>query len=48
VLETRLKKMVCANKISLADAQETIATDWINAYKKYVHGGGCPFLEYEQ
>ena len=48
VLETRLKKMVCANKIPLADAQTAIATDWIKAYKKYVHGGGCPFLEHEQ
>ena len=48
VLETRLKKLVCTNKISLADAQNAIATDWITACKTYVHGGGCPFLEDEQ
>jgi len=38
VLETRIKKMVCTNKISLADAQKAIATDWIKACQKYVHG----------
>jgi hypothetical protein len=48
VLETRLRKLVCTKKISLADAQKAIATDWIKAYKQYVHGGGCPFLEHEQ
>ncbi|OHA83391.1 MAG: hypothetical protein A2937_03650 [Candidatus Yonathbacteria bacterium RIFCSPLOWO2_01_FULL_47_33b] len=48
VVETRLKRMVCAEKISLADAQKAIATNWIAAYKTYVNGEGCPALESEQ
>ena len=35
VLETKLKKMVCAGTLKLADAQKMIATDWAGAYKKY-------------
>jgi len=34
-IETRLKRMVCAGQITLAEAQNAIATDWIAAYKKY-------------
>jgi hypothetical protein len=48
VLETRLKRLVCGNKIALAEAQKAIATDWIAAYKKYVNKEGCPLLEDEQ
>jgi len=48
VVETRLKRMVCAGKISLANAQKAIATNWIAAYKTYVNGEGCPPLELEQ
>ena len=36
VIETRLKRMVCAGQITLAEAQHAIATDWIAAYKQYV------------
>ena len=36
VIETRLKRMVCTGKITLAEAQHAIATDWIAAYKQYV------------
>lgn len=36
VIETRLKRLVCTGKITLAEAQHAIATDWISAYKKYV------------
>ena len=36
VIETRLKRMVCTGKISLADAQKEIATDWMAAHTKYV------------
>ncbi|MFZ6772291.1 hypothetical protein ACO0LB_06190 [Undibacterium sp. SXout7W] len=36
-LEFTLYKMVCANKISLADAQHAMANDWISAWKTYVH-----------
>ena len=36
VIETRLKRMVCAGKITLAEAQHDIATDWVAAYKKYI------------
>jgi hypothetical protein len=28
--------MICSAKISLADAQKAIATNWVAAYKKYV------------
>jgi hypothetical protein len=28
--------MICSAKISLADAQKAIATDWVAAYNKYV------------
>ena len=39
-LEFVMYKMVCSNEIILKDAQEQIASDWIAAYKKYVHGKG--------
>ena len=48
VLETRLKRLVCENKIALAEAQKAIATDWIAAYRKYVNKEGCPLLEDER
>jgi hypothetical protein len=38
-LEFTLYRMVCRNEISLKDAQAEIASNWIEAYKKYVHGG---------
>jgi hypothetical protein len=34
-LEDRLHQLVCENKVSLADAQRDISSDWIAAYKKY-------------
>jgi hypothetical protein len=37
-LEFVLYKMVCANEVSLAEAQHAMATDWIAAWKKYVPG----------
>lgn len=36
VVETKLNKLVCDGKVSLADAQKMIATDWIAAYKSVV------------
>ena len=36
-LENRLHQMVCRGNISLATAQQDLATDWISAYKKYFH-----------
>ncbi len=36
-LESRMHQMVCARQLSLADAQQQIAADWIAAYKKYFH-----------
>jgi len=36
-LEDHLHHMVCDGKLSLADAQRDIATNWISAYKKYFH-----------
>lgn len=36
VIETKLKNMICSGKITLADAQKAIATDWVSSYNKYV------------
>ena len=36
-LEDRLRDMVCDGSLQLADAQQEIASDWIEAYKKYFH-----------
>ena len=41
VIETKLKRLVCDGKITLAEAQREIATDWISAYKEYVDPKGC-------
>ncbi len=35
-LEDVLHRMVCAREIPLRDAQQDIATNWIDAYRKYV------------
>ena len=35
-LEFVLYKMVCAQEISLAEAQHAMATNWIEAWKQYV------------
>ena len=35
VVETALKRLVCSNKMKLADAQKAIL-NWPDAYKKYV------------
>jgi len=36
VIETKLKTMICSGKITLADAQKAISTNWVAAYNKYV------------
>ena len=36
MLERKLHKLVCADQLDLKTAQREIATDWIEAYKKYV------------
>lgn len=36
-LEDRLHTMVCDGQVDLATAQRELATDWIQAYKKYFH-----------
>jgi len=36
-LEERLHQMVCSGTLDLPTAQHDIATDWIEAYKKYFH-----------
>lgn len=41
VIETKLKRLVCAGQLTLQDAQQIIATNWIEAYKKYVKSEGC-------
>ncbi|MFZ6689307.1 hypothetical protein ACO0K0_16305 [Undibacterium sp. SXout11W] len=35
-LEITIYKMVCANQISLVDAQQAMSGNWIEAWKKYV------------
>lgn len=35
-LENRLHKLVCQGRIHLSEAQRAIATNWIDAYKRYV------------
>jgi len=41
VTETALKRLVCAGKLNLADAQRAIL-DWPSAYKKYVIASDKP------
>jgi hypothetical protein len=36
VLERRLHNLVCAGKVDLQTAQHEIASDWIEAYQKYM------------
>jgi len=36
VVETALKRLVCAGTMKLSDAQKLISTNWADAYKKYV------------
>lgn len=38
--ENTLKRLVCNGTITLIEAQQAIATDWIAAFKKYVKGAG--------
>jgi len=35
-LEFKLYKQVCDGRVPLAEAQKAYATDWVQAYKKYV------------
>jgi hypothetical protein len=36
VIETKLKRLICAGTITLAEAQKAISTNWVAAYNKYV------------
>lgn len=36
-LDDRLHQLVCSDQLSLAEAQQEVASDWISAYKKYFH-----------
>jgi hypothetical protein len=36
-LEDHLRNLVCGGELDLATAQREIATNWIEAYKKYFH-----------
>ncbi len=40
-LETKLKGLVCAGKITLKQAQDAVTVDWVASYKQYVHPLGC-------
>jgi len=39
-LEFVLYKLVCRDKVSLAEAQHEMGADWIEAWKRYVHANG--------
>ena len=39
VVETKLKRLVCAGTITLKVAQKAISTNWVTAYNKYVVNG---------
>ena len=45
-LENRLHQLVCSGKLDLKTAQQAIASNWIEAYKRYVgpepKARGCP------
>ena len=41
-LESKLHKLVCAGRLDLKTAQREIASDWIEAYKKYVGKNPAP------
>jgi hypothetical protein len=36
-LEDHLRELVCEGQVDLQTAQRDIATNWIEAYKKYFH-----------
>ena len=38
-LEAKLCRLACDGKVPLAEAQREIATDWIEAYRKYISAG---------
>ncbi len=38
-LEYTLYRMVCDGEITLKEAQNEVASNWIEAHKRYVHGG---------
>ncbi|MDB5600781.1 MAG: hypothetical protein JWN71_2825 [Xanthobacteraceae bacterium] len=42
VVETKLKRMVCAGQITLDKAQDMIASNWVGAYIAYVREIECP------
>jgi hypothetical protein len=42
VIETKLKRLVCSGKISLEEAQQAIAFNWVVAYNDYVKPHTCP------
>jgi hypothetical protein len=48
VIESKLQHVVCPGEMTLADARDAIVTDWIAAYKQYVHPDGCTALEPNQ
>ena len=35
-LENRLHKMICSGEITLKEAQDSIAKDWVSLYNKYI------------
>ena len=41
-LENKIHSLVCSNEISLRDAQQIFASNWIDGYKKYILGISVP------
>lgn len=44
-LESALKRLVCAGRLSLAQAQQEIRSDWIASYGRWIGPPGCPVGE---
>lgn len=41
VVETKLKRLICAGSVPLETAQQAIAADWVTAYRRYVGQIDC-------
>jgi hypothetical protein len=42
VIETKLKRLVCPGQITLIEAQQAIAWNWVAAYNQYFRPLSCP------
>lgn len=40
-IENKLKRLICAGKITLKAAQDEISTDWVASYRKHIGALSC-------